>query len=152
MDTSGIELVISTRAKRRLGSFRPLPTPRITISALALRDEATFLDTIRHEYAHALVWLRSPGARHGHGAVWKAACREVGCRPRATVAPDAAQRDVQRQSARYCVRCTTCGQETLYFRAGKVVDLLRAGRGGSLHCPRCGGRAFTLTVNDRAAS
>jgi hypothetical protein len=99
VDSRGVELAISARAVKRLGSFRPRPVPRITISALLLDDEAAFLDTIRHEYAHALVWLRAPGERHGHDALWRAACREVGCAPRATVAPSETQREAERRRA-----------------------------------------------------
>jgi len=33
-------------------------------------------ETLLHEIAHAFV-----GARHGHDAVWKAKCREIGCKP-----------------------------------------------------------------------
>ena len=146
VDSRGVELAISARAVKRLGSFRPRPVPRITISALLLDDEAAFLDTIRHEYAHALVWLRAPGERHGHDALWRAACREVGCAPRATAAPSETQREAERRRANYLVRCRTCGQETRYLRAGKIVRLLQRGRGRSIRCTRCGGRSFTLVA------
>jgi len=38
--------------------------------------EAEVRDTILHEIAHALI-----GPRHGHDAVWKAKCVEIGARP-----------------------------------------------------------------------
>lgn len=42
-----------------------------------LECEEQFWDTIRHEYAHALVTLRD-GKLHRHDGVWKSACCEVG--------------------------------------------------------------------------
>jgi predicted SprT family Zn-dependent metalloprotease len=39
-------------------------------------SDAEVLDTILHEIAHALV-----GPRHGHDAVWKRKCVEIGARP-----------------------------------------------------------------------
>ena len=86
IDTRGIELKISKRAVRQLGSFRspkrgtgPL---RITLSYLILDDDAQFWDTVRHEYAHAAVYLLHPGENHGHDRVWRDMCRLVGCDPK----------------------------------------------------------------------
>ena len=66
VDTSRIELKISKRAVKQLGSFR---CPRrggkdglcITLSHLILEDDEQFWDTVRHEYAHAAVYLLNPG-------------------------------------------------------------------------------------------
>lgn len=41
-----------------------------------LNDYADINDTVLHEIAHALV-----GSGHGHDAVWKDKCVELGCRP-----------------------------------------------------------------------
>jgi predicted SprT family Zn-dependent metalloprotease len=56
------------------------------------------LDTILHEIAHALV-----GPRHGHDAVWRAKCREVGARPRRCS-------DADMPEGRWQARCGGCGQ------------------------------------------
>jgi len=143
-DTRQIALKTSGRAVKRLGCFRPGPTPSITVSAFVLEDEALFLDTIRHEYAHALVWLREPGVRHGHDAVWKAACREVGCTPRATVNAGGSQQALRAERANWRLTCRGCGQETLYLREGKIVSLVRSGRSRFVTCTRCGGHRFEL--------
>lgn len=143
-DTSGVRLRVSTRAVRRLGVFRPGPPPEIAISAFVLSDEALFWDTVRHEYAHALVWMRRPGERHGHDAVWRAACREVGCAPKATVRASETQRRAREEKAKYRLVCTGCGQETLYLREGEILRLIRAGKGKRVRCRRCGGNRFTL--------
>lgn len=150
IDTSKIELKISRRAVRQLGSFR-VPTRgnaplRITLSWLILGDDAQFWDTVRHEYAHAAVYLQYPGEKHGHDAVWRAMCRRVGCDPH-RLAPEKGQAAELRQAqARYIIRCKTCGSESRYVRRGRAVELMMRGRGRSLRCRRCGGNSFTLLV------
>ncbi|MCR4935677.1 MAG: SprT-like domain-containing protein [Oscillospiraceae bacterium] len=144
VDTRGIVLRISARARGRLGLFRPGPPPSIEISAFVLDREDLFWDTARHEYAHALVWLRDPGSDHGHDAVWKAACLEVGCTPRATVRPDQALLEARTAQARYRVVCERCGQESIYLRAGKIVQVLQSGSPHRLRCKRCGSADFRL--------
>lgn len=155
VDTTGIELRISKRAVRQLGSFR-VPTRgggplRITLSALILDDDQQFWDTVRHEYAHAAVHLLSPGERHGHDRVWKEMCRRVGCTPRrlASDQGEAAQR--RREQARWIIRCDRCGAESRYVRRGKAVELMLRGRGRSLRCRTCGGSRFTLLVRKDCA-
>lgn len=149
VDTSAVEIVLSQRGVRRLGSFR-CPAKgkrgalRISINASLLDEEERFWDTVRHEYAHALVYLRYPGQSHGHDAVWKAACRELGCSPDRLAAQTAESRAEMERRAKYKVRCTGCGQESLYFRRGKVVDLLLRGGRGQLRCGKCGGSRMEL--------
>lgn len=151
VNTSEIEIVFSSRGVRRLGSFRcpakgKKGTLRITINASLLDEEEQFWDTVRHEYAHALVYLRSGGRNHGHDAVWKAACREVGCSEKRLAAQPAESREQLERRAKYKVRCTGCGQESLYFRRGKVVDLLLRGGQGQVRCGKCGSSSLQLFV------
>ena len=151
VDTSDVEIVLSRRGVRRLGSFR-YPAKgragalRITINASLLGDEEAFWDTVRHEYAHALVYLRSGGVSHGHDAVWKAACRELGCSPDRLAAQTAESREALECRAKYKVQCTQCGQLSYYLRRGKVVDLLLRGAGGQVRCAQCGGSKLKLYV------
>ncbi|MCD8255840.1 MAG: SprT-like domain-containing protein [Oscillospiraceae bacterium] len=146
VDTRGVALRVSTRAVKRLGAFRLNPTPEILISALVLADDTLYLDTVRHEYAHAVVALRHPGERHGHDAVWKAVCREVGCTPKATTEMNETQRALRVQKARYLVRCNGCGAENYYLREGAVIRALRSGQGGHVRCAWCGGHDFALLI------
>lgn len=153
VDTSAIEIALSRRGARRLGSFRfpskgsaaPL---RITINGNLLTEEARFWDTVRHEYAHAVVYLRHPGQRHGHDAVWRAACREVGCSPNRLAQQTAEGLAALEGQAKYRVHCHICGRDSYYLRAGKVVKLLLRGKGRQLHCTFCGGSSFALYVRE----
>ncbi|MBO6014072.1 MAG: SprT-like domain-containing protein [Oscillospiraceae bacterium] len=152
VDTSCIEIRVNN-AQRRLGSFScraDIPDGKmvITISRRAMEDESLFLDTIRHEYAHAVVFLRHPRVRHGHDAVWKAVCREVGCMPRGSVRPGASETDLE-NSAKYRVTCRSCGAVTYYIKAGKIVKLLQQNAGefgntAKVLCRKCGGSSFDL--------
>ena len=156
VDSSRIEIKLNN-AQKRLGSFSykpgfPRGTMTVTISRKVLSDDDLFYDTVRHEYAHAVVFIRHPFSRHGHDKVWKAVCRKVGCTPQATV-KDPALRERTEKNAKYKVTCLRCGAETYYMRSGKVVQTLQkeASRCGifrkisSVTCRKCGGREFTLT-------
>ena len=150
IDTTGIELRISKRAVRQLGSFR-VPArgggrPRITLSALILTDDAQFWDTARHEYAHAAVYLLYPGEKHGHDRVWRDMCLRVGCHPE-RLAPERGRAAELRQArTKYIIRCERCGAESRYVRRGRAVDLMLRGRGRRLCCRSCGGNRFTLLI------
>lgn len=64
-------------AKRRFGVCRYGPKIiSMSRELIKVNDEAQFMDTLLHEIAHALV-----GSGHGHNHIWKAKCREIGCRP-----------------------------------------------------------------------
>ena len=150
IDTREIELRISRRAVRQLGSFR-VParggdSPRITLSALILTDDAQFWDTVRHEYAHAAVHILYPGERHGHDRVWKQMCRAVGCEPKRLAPEQGRAAELRRQKAKYIIRCERCGAESRYVRRGRAVELMLRGRGRRLRCKSCGGNRFTLLV------
>ena len=151
IDTSAIELKISSRAVRQLGSFsvrrqQGRERLRITLSALVMEDDALFMDTIRHEYAHAAVHLLYPGQRHGHDALWKNICLRIGCRPKSRTQLSQSAAELRAQKTKYLVRCKNCGRESGYVRRGKVVDALMRGRGSALRCTACGKSSFELFV------
>lgn len=90
-DTRAIALRVSGRMTSRFGCFSvkkrgmfAAPELSIAISARCLLDDAVFYDVIRHEYAHAVLYLRDPRRNHGHDAAWKALCRQIGCTPKAS--------------------------------------------------------------------
>jgi len=147
-DTSGIELRVSKRASRRLGSCKYVGSrvECVTISDFVLAaPEDVFLDTIRHEYAHALVKLRFPRETHGHDAVWKAACLEVGCAPARCCDPAALPAPPRREEPyRYRLRCLVCGRHWDYKRKTKVISLVARGASRRCVCPHCRGRRFAV--------
>lgn len=152
IDTRMIELKISRRAVRQLGSFRspargrgPL---RITLSALILDDDEQFWDTVRHEYAHAAVYLLYPGQKHGHDQVWRDMCRRVGCDPKRLAPERGRAAELRQQKVKYIIRCRSCGAESRYIRRGRTVDLMLRGRGKRLRCRRCGQNQFILLVKE----
>jgi len=144
INTSHIELKISKRAVHRLGSFRASTPPCITLSELVMADDALFMDTLRHEYAHAVVHLLRPGERHGHDVVWKNICRRIGCRAQSRTELTETAARMRDEKTKYIVRCKLCGNENAYLRRGKVVDMLQRGRGHRLRCAHCGGNKFEL--------
>ena len=155
VDTSKIELKISRRAVRQLGSFRSPARGtgklRITLSALILDDDEQFWDTVRHEYAHAAVYLLHPGEKHGHDRVWRDMCRLVGCSPKRLAPEKGRAAELRQAQAKYIIRCRTCGAESRYIRRGKAVELMLRGRGRSLRCRKCGQSSFVLLVREDLA-
>lgn len=148
-DTGGVALIISTRARKRLGSCRcsAAGVKSITISDFVLEaGEKVFYDTIRHEYAHALVKLRHPRERHGHDALWRAACLEVGCNPSRCCDPAEIPNlpGKREEPDRYMLRCLGCGTVWRYKRKTRVISLLERGS-RSCVCPHCKGRRFEVS-------
>ena len=156
VDTSEVEIAVSPHRGKRLGSFRApgegvpplLAKPlRISISAAVMEEEEVFWDTVRHEYAHAVVHLTHPGERHGHDAVWKAVCRRIGCTPKSTTEVSDEQKQVWADTAKYRVHCERCGTDSYYHRAGKIVQILLRGDRKRVRC-RCGSNELTLYVRE----
>jgi len=149
IDTRAVEIIISKRLSKKLGYFsiqheslfsRKLS---IVISKKAFKNDELLLDVIRHEYAHALVYLRHPLEKHGHDKVWKSACKEVGCNPKATVdyykyVP------VRELDYKYNVVCNACHSESKYKRNSQVVQIARADIPGKIICRKCRGTQFTV--------
>jgi predicted SprT family Zn-dependent metalloprotease len=68
------------RAKRRYG-LCSYSRKTISLSAhlVPLNSDEETIDTILHEIAHALSWIKYN--HRGHGAIWKMVCRQIGARP-----------------------------------------------------------------------
>ncbi len=148
VDTANIRVSFSTRALYRRGSckYKNNVPIEISISDSLRDDEVEFWDTVRHEYAHAVVKIRFPNENHGHDKVWKAVCLEVGCKPQrcAKVNEEFIARAEERM--RYTVTCDCCGKTWKYSRAGKIVQELRRNPGtAKLTCPICNQHSFVLT-------
>jgi predicted SprT family Zn-dependent metalloprotease len=96
--------------------------------------EANVLDTLLHEIAHALV-----GPSHGHGPIWKAMAKELGCLPNSKTG-------IVIRPGRYQATCPTCG--SVFHKYRKPRHSL------GYYCPSCGkeeGRlAFSVQEVDSA--
>lgn len=147
VDTSHIQLKISQKGINRFGYCKSVHvkngqlTPvEISFSDMIFEDESLFWQTIRHEYAHALVTIRD-GKAHGHDWVWKLACKEIGCAPRRLINTENSEIVKQREAdlVKYTLACRNCGWERRYFRKGKVVKNFLSGRKQPHYfCPKCG--------------
>ena len=90
-------------ARRRFGSCR-CRSKVITLSRplTFLNEEAQVRDTILHEIAHALT------SGDGHGARWKAKCREIGADPKRTYTDEEVV-SPPRRVAPFEIGCERCG-------------------------------------------
>lgn len=155
VDTSNVEIKISTRAYRRYGyclfhkKRRKYYPTCIMITDFILTLEEEFWDIIRHEYAHALVTLRD-GIQHGHDKVWKQACLEVGCPPDVhTESEKAFDLAVAKKMSTPCtarpfiyqIECKQCHRVWKYKSNCKVVQSARV---GTATCPFCNVRDFIV--------
>lgn len=148
VDTSGIPIKISTRSVRRRGYCRFGRNGVIKYISFSdfIFDEApeSFWNTVRHEYAHVLVKIRHPMENHGHDAVWKAACAEVGCTGARCTPTTPEQKKRQMEKTKYTITCGGCGRTWNYSRKTKLIQKLQTGASHSYHCGLCGSKDFQL--------
>lgn len=83
---------------------------RITLSAplVRLNDRQEVRGVILHEIAHATT------ADEGHGHLWKAQARKLGCRP------ERCYRQVRQPPPPFVGTCPACGAETAAYRRRRV--------------------------------
>jgi len=150
INSEKIELKLSSRLKSRLGYFQvdrkhifAFPKLSITISAKILKSDELFYDVIRHEYAHAVCYLRHPLQKHGHDKTWKDVCREVGCNPRATTKVEEYIPNKE-LPYKYVLRCTNCGAESKYKTESKVIKIAEGKASGKIICKVCKRSDFSL--------
>jgi predicted SprT family Zn-dependent metalloprotease len=113
------------RRKRSLGvCFYHRRAIELSLPFVERNGPAEVRDTLLHEIAHALV-----GPGHGHDALWRRKCLEVGARPvrcgRAAM-----------PEGRWRARCGGCGQEFHRYRRPKRLH--------GWYCVRCGEARGTL--------
>lgn len=100
------------RRKKGFGFCRP-GSKLISLSAnlVSLNDEAQVTDTILHEIAHALDWVRN--RKMGHDWSWKRICVEIGARPEQYFT----EKTVTMDTPKYVLKNTVTGQVVAkYYR------------------------------------
>jgi predicted SprT family Zn-dependent metalloprotease len=91
-------------------------------------------DTLLHEIAHALV-----GVGHGHDAVWRQKCREIGARPERCC-----NVELELPQGRWMARCGGCGGEFRRHRRPKRMT--------GWFCRKCGRERGALTWQQSSGS
>jgi predicted SprT family Zn-dependent metalloprotease len=111
--------------KRTLGRCHYY-TKKITLSKwyVELNDEDDVEDTILHEIAHALSFLRYGTKGKGHGRLWKNVCKEIGARP------ERLHKGILEYPNNHYKYSDTCGCDITYQRH-------RVRKNAKYRCPKC---------------
>ena len=98
---------------------------KITLSKwyVELNDEKEVEDTILHEIAHALSFLKYGKKGTGHGVLWKQMCRKIGAKPNRIH-----QGIVEYPNNHYKYSSTCCGRTWGKHRMSKAHRYI---------CPKC---------------
>lgn len=148
-----VPIFVSSRCKTTRGKYkftfyritREIKDESITIASFVMNEsKPDFLDTVRHEYAHAMATRLTKRSDIGHGEFWKQCCREIGCAPKASRIATESQKAALNKRKTYIVKCAECGKEFIYHRKGKVISIVESGDTENLTCPYCGGHNFYL--------
>ena len=120
------------RGKRTLGTMTlkrdaNAGTVRISRHLIAAGDEQRVMDTLLHEIAHAVAYLRHGRSSLGHGPLWKQVAKEIGATPRATCSGT----PIATPNVRW--ECEACGEAVVFYRTPKHPP-------GRYRHRRCGGR------------
>lgn len=98
-------------------------------------------DTILHEIAHALSWIRYGEA--GHGPAWKQVCLEIGAKPKRCFTGDLIELE-----SRYKVKCPCCNFSFARHRFNKrKIEMFKSGQRW-FRC-RCKKSRMDIYLNDK---
>lgn len=154
IDTSKIHVRISSKMTRTFGRcISERSGGAYSVKELVFADRfmryATkehFLNTVRHEYAHAFVTLYHKKFDH-HGPLWKSAAIRFGCTgDRCSSMPEV---PTSLREKRYKLSCPNGDWSYEYTRAGKTVQhFLEYPSSGRYCCPICGSKQLKLEVKN----
>lgn len=123
-----------SRGKRRLGyccySERTVSLSKIYIENNLERGNF-LVDTILHEIAHALNWIRYK--RSGHDYTWKRICIEIGANPKRV---SKSEEVITMPKGKFIYVCSNCGRRTYYHK------LLKRQRACGVCCKALNGGRF----------
>ena len=105
-----------SRSKRHLGYCR-CREKTISISRAYMESNPypVMRDTLLHEVAHAVQYIKT--GKTNHGKEWKQIAEQVGCMPKRC----ADLNEVNIPKGRYLGICPSCGKETNFYRKIKRV-------------------------------
>lgn len=155
IDTSKIPIRISTRTTSTWGKC-VYNLSREKVEELVFGDRllryatyAHLIEVVRHEYAHAFVFIKY-GKRDAHGSRWRYWAQKFGCsgsRRNSFQEVTDAQADL---ATRYKVICASCGMAYLYQRKANIIKALEKDPYcTSYRCGKCKGDHFFLISNTK---
>lgn len=111
-------------------------------------DDDEALDTLLHELAHAIVFMRygiNAIRRDGyHGRLWQKVCVELGVIPNRLTRTDVKMSDLD-VVPKWLVKCRTCGITTPYYRKPKY----KIGRYICVPCKKSGNKDQLVMIQNR---
>ena len=102
----------------------------IGLGAAVLTTRERLVDTLVHEYAHLLAFVRQGPGGVGHGASWQRAMCDLGAEPRVRHTYEVARNAARQRVVYRCVRCGTAIERRRRFPRNRVY--VHAACGGGL--------------------
>lgn len=130
----GYEPILEWRGYRVSAGIAYYREGRIGLSSTVLKDEASVKETVGHEFAHLLAFVRHGRKAANHGPYWQQAMLDVGLPPIVRHQMPV-ERNVARQQVVY--KCLKCGTEIIRTRRLPAKrKYLHARCGGGLRLAR----------------
>lgn len=116
-------LFTTMSGSRRIGLHHNLPfgMSKVQVSVNILTEDK-MRNTMRHELAHALVWLLHK-SNEGHGPLWRFYCKQLGIEP--VRCGDGS--DVMHPNPIVIVKCNDCGRSTKHAKTTQAAKSIEAG-------------------------
>lgn len=112
--------------------------------------QENFINTVRHEYAHALALYIYKCNNINHGEKWVKCCHIVNCIPSATTNKTCSEqlerikRHNNKKRIQYKVSCTNCDKSWIYKKKNNLIKSILGNYDGIFSCPYCNNTHFTF--------